>query len=212
MTNRRQFTQAASLSLLGVLPSAGAQGQPVEGTHYQVLSRRQPTRDPRRVEVLEFFAYSCHHCHDFEPALDDWQKKLPPDVLFRRIPVAFREDLVIHNELYFALETLGQLEQLHRKTFEAVHGSRGRLKTPQDIAAFLQSQRADPTPVLETMRSFAVAAKVKQAFALATGYGIEGTPSLGVDGRWLTGGSMAGSNARSLLVAEYLVALARRAR
>ena len=27
--------------------------------------------------------------------------------LFRRIPVAFREDLVIHNELYFALETLG---------------------------------------------------------------------------------------------------------
>jgi thiol:disulfide interchange protein DsbA len=65
---------------------------------------------------------------------------------------------------------------------------------------------------MEAMRSFAVAAKVKQAFALANGYGIEGTPSLGIDGRWLTGGSMAGSNVRSLLVAEYLIALARRTR
>jgi thiol:disulfide interchange protein DsbA len=212
MPNRRQFTQFASWFLLGAVPGTGAQGQPVEGTHYQAVSKRQPTRDPKRIEVLEFFAYSCHHCHDFEPALDDWQKKLPPDVLFRRIPVAFREDLVIHNELYFSLETLGLVEQLHRKTFEAVHGSRGGLKTPQDIAAFLQSQRADSTPVMEAVRSFAVATKVKQAFALANGYGIEGTPSLGIDGRWLTGGSMAGSNARSLLIAEYLIALARRAR
>lgn len=212
MPRRRQFTQFLSLPLLNAVQSAGAQGNPVEGTHYQAVSPRQPTRDPKRVEVIEFFAYSCHHCHDFEPALDDWQRKLPTDVLFRRIPVAFRDDLVVHNELYFALETLGLIERLHRKVFEAVHGSRGGLKTPQDIAAFLQSQRADPAPMLATMQSFAVAAKVKQAFALANGYRIEGTPALGIDGRWLTAGSMAGSNARSLLVAEYLVALARRTR
>lgn len=212
MPSRRQFTQIASLPLLGSLAHARAQGQPEEGKHYQAVSPRQPTRDPKRVEVLEFFAYSCHHCHDFEPALDDWQKKLPGDVLFRRIPVAFREDLIVHNELYFALETLGLIEQLHRKVFEAVHSSRGGLKALQDIAAFLQSQRADPAPVIEAMRSFGVAAKVKQAFALANGYRIEGTPSLGIDGRWLTGGSMAGSNARALLVAEHLVALARRTR
>lgn len=120
MPSRRQFTQIASLSLVGFLPAAVvAQGRPAEGTHYQAIAQRQPTRDPKRVEVLEFFAYSCHHCHDFEPALDAWQKKLPPDVLFRRIPVAFREDLVIHNELHFALETLGLVERLHRRPSRA---------------------------------------------------------------------------------------------
>lgn len=193
------------------LPAA-AQGHPVEGTHYVPVSPPQPTRDPKRVEVLEFFAYSCHHCHDFEPALDAWQKKLPPQVLFRRIPVAFRDDLIIHNDLYFALEALDLVDRLHRKVFEAVHASRGGMKTAQEIAEFLQSQGVEPKPVLDAMKSFAVVTRVKQAFSLANGYGIEGTPALGVNGRWLTSGTMAGSNVRSLLVAEYLVVQAQKGR
>ena len=211
MPNRRSFSVLAASSLLAAFPAA-AQDQPVLGRHYLAVSPRQPTRDPRQVEVLEFFAYSCHHCHDFEPALDAWQKKLPAGVLFRRIPVAFREDLIIHNELYFAIEALGLVERLHRKVFEAVHASRGQLKAPQEIAAFVEKQGVDPAAFLNTMKSFSVAGKVKQAFALSTGYQIEGTPALGVDGRWLTSGAMAGSNPRSLAVAEYLVQLAKRAR
>lgn len=60
------------------------------------------------------------------------------------------------------------------------------------------------------MNSFSVAGKAKQATQLTAGYNIEGTPSLGVDGRWLTSGSLAGSNASSLAVADYLVGLAKK--
>jgi len=212
MIKRRTFCSLALPLTLSAHTAARAQEKFVEGKHYLELSPRQSTKDPKQVEVLEFFAYSCSHCNSFEPALEAWLKKLPRDVLFRRIPVAFREDLVIHQQLYFALEALGIVDQLHGKVFHAVHADRQRLATPADIAAFAAKNGADGERVVETMSSIGVADKVKQATALAAGYKIEGTPSLGVDGRWLTSGSLAGSNSRSLLVAEHLIGLAKKVR
>ena len=210
MIKRRAFCSLAIPLTLAVQTAAHAQQPFVEGRHYVEVSPRQPTKDPKQVEVLEFFAYSCSHCNAFEPALEAWLKKLPPDVLFRRIPVAFREDVVIHQQLYFALEALGLVEQLHGKVFHAIHAERQRLATAADIAAFAAKNGADGKRLVETMGSFGVAGKVRQATALAAGYKIEGTPSLGVNGRWLTSGSLAGSNPRTLLVAEHLIALAKK--
>lgn len=212
MTTRRRFSALALTALAGVPLSGTAQERPVEGKHYMRLPTRQPTRDPKRVEVLEFFAYSCSHCHDFEPAVDAWQKKLPPDVLFRRIPVAFRENMVLHQKLYFAIEALGLVERLHGKVFTAIHSDHQRLDTPDDIGAFVARHGVDRTRFIETLNSFTVAGMAKQASQLTAGYNIIGTPSLGVDGRWLTSGSLAGSNEDSLTVAEYLVGLAKKVR
>lgn len=207
---RRLFTLAAVSPLSVVVPPLAAQERPVEGRHYVALQARQPTRDAGQVEVLEFFAYSCGHCNAFEPAIDAWQKKLPKDVLFRRIPVAFRDDFIIHQKLYFAIETMGLVEKLHHKVFMAIHTDRKRLETPDEIGGFVASHGVDRTRFLQTLDSFGVMSKVKQASALVKGYGIEGTPSIGVNGRWLTSGSMAGSNPNSLGVAEYLIGLARK--
>ena len=182
----------------------------MEGRNYLVLQSRQPTRDASKVEVLEFFAYSCGHCNAFEPVIDAWQKKLPREILFRRIPVAFREDLIIHQKLYFAIETMGLVEQLHHKVFTALHNERRKLDTPDQIGSFVAANGGDHVRLREVLDSFGVMAKVRQATALATGYAIEGTPSIGVNGRWLTSGSLAGSNSKSLSVAEYLLDLARK--
>ena len=212
MIKRRVFCSLALPLTFAVHTASRAQEQFVAGKHYLEVSPQQPTRDPKQVEVLEFFAYSCSHCSAFESALEAWLKKLPRDILFRRIPVAFREDLIIHQQLYFALEALGLVEQLHGKVFQTIHGNRQRLATLSEIAAFAAKNGADGKRLVETMSSFGVAGKVKQATALAGGYKIEGTPSLGVDGRWLTSGAQAGSNARSLSVADHLITLAKKAR
>lgn len=182
----------------------------MEGRNYLVVQVRQPTRDAGKLEVLEFFAYSCGHCNAFEPMIDAWQKKLPRDVLFRRIPVAFRDELVIHQKLYFAIEAIGLVEQLHAKVFAALHVERKKLDTPDQIGTFVAAHGVERARFLQTMDSFGVTAKVNQATALATGYAIEGTPSIGINGRWLTSGSLTGSNAKSLSVAEYLLNLARK--
>ncbi len=207
---RRRFSASLMTSMAALMTRAAAQDRPVEGRSYLVLQSRQPTRDARQVEVLEFFAYSCGHCNAFEPTIDTWQKKLPRDVLFRRIPVAFRDDFVIHQKLYFAIEAMGLVEQLHPKVFAAIHAERKKLDTPDQIGAFVAANGVDAARFLQVLDSFGVAAKAKQASALASGYAIEGTPSIGVNGRWLTSGSLAGSNPKSLAVAEYLIDLARK--
>lgn len=213
--NRRDFT---TLSLFAAAPLAGlpslaaAQGAPIEGQHYVKLSQRQPTQDPKKLEVVEFFWYGCPHCHAFEPALDAWAKKLPPDVNFRRLPVAFREvPFVLHQKLYFAIETLGLVDQLHRKVFNTMHVERNPLSTPEAIGDFVARNGVDKAKFLDTMNSFSVQAKSKQAAALSAGYKIDGTPAMGIDGRYYTGGSLAGSNERALAVTEYLMAQARKA-
>ena len=214
MTPRRHFCALAAASLAGIPLGGHAQGQPVEGEHFLAVSPRQRTRNPHQVEVIEFFAYSCSHCAAFEPVLDAWQKKLPAGVLFRRIPVAFRQEYVIHQALFFALETMGLVEQLHSKVFNAIHVARPHvhLDSADEIGALVAKNGVDPRRFIETMNSFAVATKIKEAFALAEGYKIDGTPAMGVNGRWLTSGSLAGTNPRSLLVVDYLVALAKSGR
>ena len=206
--DRRKCSKVAIATLLASPVVAHAQERPVAGKHYSSVSPRQPTRAPNQIEVVEFFAYSCEHCFMFEPALEAWHKRLPAGVVLRRVPIAFRESFATHQTLFCAIEQLGLVDQLHGKVFTAIHMGKQRL---EGIAEFAKKNGVEPSRLVDAANSFAVAAKAKQANALATGYGVQGTPSLGVDGRWLTSGSMTGSNEQALAVAEFLIGEARRA-
>lgn len=210
--NRRDFTLLSSAAALGVLPTlANAQGAPIEGQQYVKLTQRQPTLDPKKIEVVEFFWYGCPHCHSFEPMLEAWVKKLPPDVTFRRLPVAFREvPFVLHQKVYFAIESMGLVDSLHRKVFAAMHVERNPLNTPEAVGEFVAKNGVDKAKFIEVMNSFSVATKAKQAAALSAGYKIDGTPAIGINGNYYTSGSLAGSMDRALAVTDYLIAQARK--
>jgi thiol:disulfide interchange protein DsbA len=212
--NRRDFTTLSfGTALTGLSLPAGvwAQGVPVEGRQYVKVSPRQPTMDPKKIDVVEFFWYGCPHCYSFEPALDAWQKKLPADVAFRRMPVAFRPTpFVLHQQLYFAIETMGLVETLHRKVFYAMHVERNPLDSVELIGEFVAKNGVDKAKFIEVMNSFGVQTKARQAAALSAGYKIDGTPALGIDGRFFTSGSLVGSNEGALAVADYLIAQARK--
>lgn len=212
--NRREFSSLSLATAGSLLLSTAAKAQtriPVEGQHYVKVSPRQPTLDPKRIDVIEFFWYGCPHCNSFEPALDAWQKKLPADVSFRRMPVAFREvPFVLHQRLYFAIETLGLIEPLHRRVFYAMHVEHNRLDTQEAIGDFVAKNGVDKAKFLDVMNSFGVHSKARQAAALSAGYRIDGTPSLGIDGRWFTSGSLEGTNEGALQVADYLIGLVRK--
>lgn len=212
--NRRDFTQALGLGAatfgLGTALPAAAQGGPVEGQHYVRLGQRQPTQDPKKIEVVEFFWYGCPHCAQLEPMLETWIKKLPPDVLFRRAPVAFREQpYVLHQKLYYAIEQLGLIDTLHKKVFYAIHVERNMLDKPETILDFVAKNGVDKAKFADTMNSFSVQTKARQAAALSAGYRIDGTPALGVNGQFWTSGAIAGGHDRSLQVADFLIAESR---
>ncbi|AEG91345.1 thiol:disulfide interchange protein DsbA/DsbL [Ramlibacter tataouinensis] len=212
---RREFSAAAAawgLAGLGLPGLAQAQHrQPQEG-EYKALGRPAPTAAPAgKVEVVEFFWYSCPHCNAFEPQLEAWVQKLPADVVLRRVPVAFREDFVPQQRLFFALEAINRLD-LHGKVFNAIHQDRQPLSRPEAIGAWAEQQGLERARFDEAYRSEATTAKVRQAIALQDAYQVEGVPALGIAGRYYTDGSLAGNMVRALQITDFLLAQARKSR
>jgi thiol:disulfide interchange protein DsbA len=165
-----------------------------------------------KIEVVEFFWYGCPHCNALEPALEAWIKRLPPDVAFRRVPVAFSATHESHQKLFYGLEAMGQLEAMHRRIFAAIHTQQQRLDREADQLAFLKAQGVDEAKFLEMTRSFSVQTKMRQAKQLSSAYKIDGVPALGVAGRFYTSGPLAGDNQRALAVADFLIERVRRGR
>ncbi len=200
---------AAGLGLLGTT-AARAQGGPVEGTHYQRLAQPIPMTSSGKVEVVEFFWYGCPHCFALEPVLEQWLTRLPPDVSFRRVPAGFTPQYEFHQKVFYALEAMGQLGNVHRKLFNAIHQEHRRMATEAEVSAFVAGLGVDGAKFVETMKSFSVLGKVRQARQLADAFGLDGVPTLGIQGRWRTSPSMAGSGEKTFQVVDYLIAQARK--
>lgn len=212
MIARRQFSLALTAPLtlgLGAAPSWAQQAfRP--GKDYLPLERPVASDvGPGKVELIEFFWYSCPHCNAFEPSFAQWVKAAPKEVVVRRVPVAFRDDFAPQQRLYYTLEALGWVETLHAKVFHAVHVERLGLNTDALIQAWIDKQGVDGKKFAETYKSFGVAGKVKRAVQLQNDYRVEGVPSLGIAGRYYTDGTLAGSMERALKVAESLIARSR---
>jgi len=197
------------LSLASVL--AMAQGRPIEeGFDYRSLPVAQAVEQKGKVEVLEFFWYGCPHCHDFEPELSAWIKRQSKDVVVRKVPVAFRDDLLIHSQLFYALESLGRSD-LHAKVMDAIHVSKKKLLSEAEITDWVGSQGVDVQAFLKAFKSFTVTSKARSSNQIAQTYRIDGVPTVAIQGKYITSPSIAGgSKARAIQVMDYLVEKARK--
>ncbi len=210
MIQRREL--AAGLLAAGALSLAPATFAQKAGTDFRVLAQPAPVDAPAgKIEVVEFFWYNCPHCNAFEPQLEAWSKKLPADVVLRRVPVAFREDFVPQQRLFYALEAMNRMD-LHAKVFDAIHKERQALGRDDAILAWAQKAGLDRAKFQELFASFSVQAKARRAAQLQDAYRVEGVPALGVAGRFYVDGEMAGNMGRALQVVEGLVAQVRQGR
>ena len=211
--NRRDFSsRLAVLGVVGSVPGVAlAQGGPVEGRHYLIVNPPVPV-SAGKIDVIEFFWYGCPHCYAFEPVVEPWSKRLPADVAFRRVHVMFRENTRTHQRTFFALEALDREAEFRPKIFNAIHQEHLSLDTPDSMAAFLAKQGLDKAKFLGVYNSFSVQSKCMQAVKLSEAYHIDGVPSIGVGGRFLTSPSIAGQGApenmalqQGVVVADYLI-------
>src|SRR5512133_50543 len=214
--NRREFSAGAACILgaaaLGLPGALWAQAKkPEDGVEYLTLDKRVNTdAPPGKVEVIEFFWYSCPHCNAFEPKLNAWIQKLPGDVVIKRVPVAFRDDFVPQQRLFYTLEAMGKVDQLHGKIFHAIHVDRNPLAREDQITAWIETQGVDKAKFTELYRSFSVSTKARRAAQLQDQFKVTGVPALGIAGRWYTDGELAHNMDRALQVTDYLVAEARK--
>lgn len=214
---RREFAAwVASVGGAGLLASleANAQGgMPAESMYTRLAERASVAAPAGKVEVVEFFSFACPHCHEFEPGLEAWVSRLPSDVVFRRVPVAFRPTWVPFQKLYFALESLGQANNaLSGKVFNAYHNQHVQLDQLDVAADFLAKNGVDAAKFKAVYSSFGMQSKLAQANRMAEQYKITGVPSLGINGQYLTSVAQVGSEPKTFEVANALIAASRSAR
>jgi len=206
---------AISLSLLAV--SAGASpANPQNGTDYRTLEQAQPTDSGKKIEVTEFFWYNCPHCAAFDPSLSAWVKKQGDKIVFKQVPVAFRDSFIPQQKLYYALEAMGKTAELNPKIFQAIHVDDQRVDTDKTILAFIEKQGIDKQKFLDLYNSFGIQTKTRRAAQLQEAYKIDGVPTIAIDGRYMTSPAIAGTalagqpesmqQAAALQVMDHLVA------
>lgn len=206
---KRRFFSTATLSISAWLSAPAAWAQAAlfkSGKDFLTLDRSLAGEsDTGKIELIEFFWYSCPHCNMFEPSFAQWAKNAPKDVLVRRIPVSFREDFAPQQRLYFTIEAMNLMETLHPKVFAAIHGEKLLLNTDASVLAWADKQGVDMAKFKATFQSFGVSSKLKRAVQLQNDFKVEGVPSLGVAGRYYIDSTLAGSMDRALKVAESLI-------
>lgn len=166
-SNEASLEKVAALAPEGQLPT----GKWSAGTNYTVLSPAQPNdAPPGKVEVVEMFWYGCPHCYAFDPVLEAWRKHKAPYIEFKRVPVMWADIHRAHARLFYTLQALGKLDQLHSKVFDQIHQQGDELyvsgdpkATLEDEIKFAEANGVSRADFVAAYNSFGVQADLQQA-------------------------------------------------
>ena len=172
----------------------------VEGQDYKLVPNPQPVTSGK-VEVTEFFWYGCPHCYRLEPALEAWSKTLPADVQLTRLHVNLGEPTDIHQKVYFALKTLKQNEALDQKAFDALAFNVKAMNDDEAAKAFAVKNGVDAAAWDKAYNGFDTKTGIATADGLVKNYGIQGVPTIIVNGKYAVGGE----TVRTLQVVNKLI-------
>lgn len=210
----KQFVLLVCLVLVTAFAAAGAKAKTpvlVDGTDYVVIADGQPYAPlAGRIEVAEVFGYWCPHCAAFQPQLSAWTRTLPADVRFTYVPAVFTAGDAFARA-YFAAEHFGVLARTHDAMFPAIHveGVLAQNATVDEIATYYGQHGLDAAKAKAYMITPEVDAKLAHAHQFALRSGVEGTPTLLVNGRYRILGA---SHEDSLRIASQLITQLRAAR
>ncbi len=201
----KKFAKNSLFALSLAVAATFNPAQAAEPTGYELVTPAQPTRDAKKVEVIEFFWYGCPHCFDFEPTLAKWVKALPKNVEFIRQPAVFSDLWGKHAKAYYTAEALGVVDKVHQDFFDAIQIKKEHLETEEQLAKFFAAHGVNDADFKAAYSSFLVDTKVRQASQLAAKYGISGVPAIVINGKYKTSGPVAGSHEKMIEVMNRLI-------
>jgi len=185
------------LVALALFISGTASADAQLGREYSLLNPPQPT-STKKIEVLEFFFYGCSHCFHLHPLLSSWEKTMPKDVELIFVPTVFRDSWEPMANTFYALESMGQLQQLDDTLYRAWNEENMALIDEDKIADFVAKNGVDRAKFTAAYNSFAMQSKVMRAKQMIRIYGINGTPTLIVDGKYMIEGLQPAETIRAL--------------
>lgn len=199
---------ASVLIVFNVVTSANASSYR-EGAEYLKINPAVSTSvEKGQIEVVELFWYMCPHCFQFEPVIRKWKKTKPANVVFKRVPAIFSPRWRFFAKVYYTSRILGVEEKIHEPLFKALHEKRARLGKEAAIAQFFEKHAGiKKQEFTDVFNSFSVDTKVRKAEDLSKRYKAQGVPTLIVNGKWRTGGRIAGGHDGMIKVLDHLIKL-----
>ena len=159
--------------------------------YVQISTEKQ--QESKSIIIYEFFWYGCPHCYNLEPTMERIEADLDKDTKIVKLPVALRDSWIPHAKLYYALQQMGKIDEVHNLIFEEIHLEDNRLNTEQQMVDFLGKHGIDTNKFMEKYTSFGTEARIKKASNLAKKYQINSVPTIIVNGKYLTSGSYVSS-------------------
>ena len=200
------FAPLALLVSAAMLPATMAQGAGINPDgKYELITPPQPTDTPDKIEVLEVFWYGCPHCFTFLANMEQYKAEKPDYVAVRHMPAIFRDSWVVHARAFYTAELLGVEDQIRRPLFEAIHLRKQPLDSKEELRKFFEKYGVTNDDFNKTYDSFAVQTLLRKSQVMQQRYGVRGTPTVIVNGKYRVSGSLAGSRENVIKVIEALV-------
>ncbi len=199
-------------------------GQWVEGKNYFLIQPQQPkVTNTDKVEVTEVFSFGCPACNHAHKIMDKLKASLPAYATMAYLPAGFRpdENWVLYQRAYYAAKALGIAGKTYDAMFDATWKTgetatydlatgrpkpRAQWPTIDDIATFYSHYGVSAKEFKAVAKSFAVNTKIKRADKLVKAYGVTGTPTIVIDGKYRFDFGSAGGYAKGIELAQWLVA------
>jgi thiol:disulfide interchange protein DsbA len=204
---------ASTVAAATTAASAAAPSGWQEGVNYTRIVPAQPTAvPPGQIEILEFFWYACPHCNSIDPMVESWKRTKPPYISFSRVHVMWNEAHRAHARLYYTLESLGKLDQLHAEVFKEIHLNGDPLvaadpaETERMQTAFVKKFGIAEAAFREKYHSFDVDNAMRKADELVQRYRVDGVPRFIVNGKYVVDVASAGSPERLISLIGDLAA------
>ena len=159
--------------------------------YVQISTEKQ--QESKSIIIYEFFWYGCPHCYNLEPTMERIEADLDKDTKIVKLPVALRDSWIPHSKLFYALQQMGKIDEVHNLIFEEIHLEDNRLNTEQQMVDFLGKHGIDTNKFMEKYNSFGTEARIKKASNLAKKYQINSVPTIIVNGKYLISGSYVSS-------------------
>lgn len=172
-------------SAQGYAETEAAKVVPHESMGYTQLNPAQPTSTGKKIEVLEFFFYPCSHCYKLHPLLTAWENKNPKDVELIYLPTIFTDNMEPMARTFYALESLGQLKRLHDGLYKAIHEQKMDLLNEAQLTDFVVKHGVDRAKFSKAYNALLTKTKAGRSKKMAVDYGIRGTPTVIVDGKYM---------------------------
>ncbi|TDR80156.1 thiol:disulfide interchange protein DsbA/DsbL [Paludibacterium purpuratum] len=178
----KKWLFAVLLTVAGFAHAALVEG---DGKDYTRLATPQPVANAKKVEVIEFFSYTCIHCYDLDVALSQWVKNKPAYVDFKRVQIVWGPQFVPFAKLFATMNALNLTEKLHHPAFVAMVDKRINLGDESQLTAWLKSQPGiDVNRFMQTYKSFGISSQASSAQRMTRDYAIQGTPTLVINGKF----------------------------